>query len=153
YGHTVGESLEENHAWNAAHLDDGWALLDATWGAGAIGSDRTWTKRFSEFFFLTPPDQLIYSHFPNESKWQLLDSPVAAETYRRWPRVDPILFQYGVTGRQIREKLESPGFREFVQIYTPKGPIHLRKAPLDKRLKAGQEYEFEIDAPTCVKLA
>lgn len=153
YGHTPGESLQENHAWNAVRLDDGWALLDATWGAGAIGSDRNWSKRFTEFFFLTPPDQLIYSHFPNESKWQLLEPPVAADTYRRWPRVDPILFQYGVTGRQVREKLDSPRFREFVQIYAPKGPIHLHKAPIEKHLKAGQEYEFEIDAPTCVKVA
>jgi transglutaminase-like putative cysteine protease len=153
YGYVAGESLQENHAWNALRLDGGWALLDATWGAGAIGSDRNWSKRFSDFFFLTPPDQLIYSHFPNESKWQLLEPTVAADAYRRWPRVDPILFQYGVMGSQVREKLESPGFREFVQIYAPKGPIHLHKAPIEKRLKAGQEYEFEIEAPTCVKLA
>lgn len=45
-------------------------------------------KSFTNFYFLTPPEDFIYDHFPyidndlqESNKWQLLDTPVTIETY------------------------------------------------------------------------
>ena len=53
-----------SHAWNAVFLGGFWRLLDCTWGAGKVEEDGTFIKELNEHFFLTDPDELIYTHFP-----------------------------------------------------------------------------------------
>ncbi len=58
-----GEGID--HAWNAVFISGSWRLLDCTWGAGktdALG--HHFKKQLDEHFFLTDPDELIYTHFP-----------------------------------------------------------------------------------------
>lgn len=62
-----------NHAWNAVMIDGKWQLLDATWGAGHVDSSSTFSRRYEDFYFLTPPGALINTHFPDDAKWMLLD--------------------------------------------------------------------------------
>lgn len=39
--------------------------------------------RFDDFYFLTDPEEFIDSHFPDEEKWQLLDTPITLEEFER----------------------------------------------------------------------
>ena len=58
-----GEGID--HAWNAVFISGSWRLLDCTWGAGktdALG--QHFKKQLDEHFFITDPDELIYTHFP-----------------------------------------------------------------------------------------
>ena len=53
------------HAWNAVYLRGGWRLVDCTWGAGQVNPEtQVYEKVANEHFFLTDPDELIYTHFP-----------------------------------------------------------------------------------------
>ena len=72
----------KDHAWNAVFIDNEWQLLDITWSAGRTDS-RTlqWKKSFNDFFFFLPPEQFITSHFPEERKWQLLNTPISLRTF------------------------------------------------------------------------
>lgn len=60
---------ESNHAWNAVRIDGGrWKLVDACWGAGDVGDNRCYTKRFKpEMFFL---DNALFGlkHYPTDSR-------------------------------------------------------------------------------------
>ena len=59
------------HAWNAVFLSGSWRLLDCTWGAGKINpEDESFTKELNEHFFLTDPDELIFTHFPYDEVWK-----------------------------------------------------------------------------------
>lgn len=40
-------------------------------------------NRFDDFYFLTDPDEFVHSHFPDETKWQLLDVPISLEEFER----------------------------------------------------------------------
>ena len=82
------------HAWNAVAVDDGWALLDATWGAREVGEDdSTFLARTGDYFD-TPPDQMIFDHLPESQEWQLLDNPVAdADAFRDLPNLKPAFFE------------------------------------------------------------
>jgi len=95
FGYTVGDPIEgaANHAWNAVRIHDGWYLLDSTWGAGSISEERQFVRKFREFHFLTPPDQLIYSHFPANPVWQLLEVQITKDEFVALPLVKPAFFE------------------------------------------------------------
>lgn len=40
-------------------------------------------RRFDDFYFLTDPEEFIYTHFPDEERWQLLDAPVSLEEFEK----------------------------------------------------------------------
>ncbi|KAK2892217.1 kyphoscoliosis peptidase [Channa argus] len=86
-GYRHGQSLKNvksDHLWNAVLLGGQWFLLDACWGAGRVDMDREcFVKRFDDFYFLTDPEEFIDSHFPDEEKWQLLDTPFLLEEFER----------------------------------------------------------------------
>jgi Transglutaminase-like superfamily len=55
----------ELHAWNVAHVVDGWVLVDATWDDGD-------PSEISTQYLMTPPGVFARTHLPIESEWQLL---------------------------------------------------------------------------------
>ena len=92
------DGLDSNHAWNAVRIDGQWELLDATWGAGFIDDEtRSFSKSFEDHYFFTAPESFIYDHFPDESRWQLLDTPVSEEEYLGQAWVRPAFFQHGLS--------------------------------------------------------
>lgn len=92
---------KENHAWNAVKLNGGWHLLDATWGAGDLGDDHEFHKNFEEFYFLTPAERMLVTHFPTDSKWQLTLPPISREEFTRRPKRHPEFFQLGLKVDQL----------------------------------------------------
>ncbi|KAI5309028.1 hypothetical protein KEM55_004264, partial [Ascosphaera atra] len=53
------------HAWNAVRVDDGeWKLVDATWGAGHVNADKTYSKAFHEEYFTMSNEEFSLKHFP-----------------------------------------------------------------------------------------
>jgi hypothetical protein len=83
-----------NHAWNAVRIGDTWHLTDVTWAANyhASGSGRPLP------YFLNPPEEFIYTHFPTHSKLQFLPG-------KEWTRaefdnaawVNPDFFERGLS--------------------------------------------------------
>jgi transglutaminase-like putative cysteine protease len=59
------EPVGEMHAWNVAHVDDGWVVIDATWDRDAEGHAST-------YYLMTPPGIFARTHVAIESDWQLV---------------------------------------------------------------------------------
>ncbi|POZ58436.1 hypothetical protein C1O63_1483 [Dehalococcoides mccartyi] len=95
YSYTVGDQIvgATNHAWNAVKINGGWYLIDSTWGSGSIIQQR-FVREFDEAYFFTPPDQFIYNHLPEDSKWQLLSTPFSKADYSALPYVHSDFFKY-----------------------------------------------------------
>ncbi|HZT42620.1 MAG TPA: transglutaminase domain-containing protein [Chthonomonadaceae bacterium] len=111
-----------NHAWNAVKIDGRWQLLDCTWGAGgAFAGTGIFTRRFEPFFFLTPPDQFLYTHLPSDPKWQLLDPPVSTAHHERLPYLRAAFFTNGLTLDSHRETIISCGSRVAITFGAPEG--------------------------------
>ncbi len=95
-------------AWNAVKINDDWKLLDTYWMIAAdhlyaaqdISSDRamrrfldkrmnrlpsraelTRGKRINNDFFFAPPRRFVKTHFPLDSRWQLLPVPVSWSSF------------------------------------------------------------------------
>ncbi len=121
YGFRPGQTFAgkpTDHAWNAVKIDGKWYLLDSTWGAGYVDG-RNYIQKFSKHYFLTPPEKFIYDHLPEDSKWQLLDSPISESEYSNLVYVRPPFFSNGLdlvshtkavinTGSDLQVELRGP---------------------------------------------
>jgi hypothetical protein len=82
----VGNEINRpDHAWNAVRIDGQWELVDATWGSGD-GKNRL----PNDTYFMIAPENLAFTHFPEEERWQLLARPLTLHEFERKPIVYPI---------------------------------------------------------------
>jgi transglutaminase/protease-like cytokinesis protein 3 len=120
YSYVIDDADAINHAWNAVKIEGQWQLFDATWGAGYLDDkQKRFVRQFQDHYFLTPPEQLIYDHFPKQTKWQLLTSPISKSQYDRLVYLRPAFFKTGLaigthpyyvikTKNQIKITLHAP---------------------------------------------
>lgn len=90
--------------WNAVYINDDWRFLDAFWASACVVGRKSgeWTlvdsdgnvtqededvsegttqHRINEFYFMPDPDKIVWTHFPDEMQWQLLDKPVSLKDF------------------------------------------------------------------------
>ncbi|MBS2040789.1 hypothetical protein JST97_37730 [bacterium] len=84
------------HGWNAVYLRGRWRLLDVTWAAGSVDSEARFKKAFDDFWYLTPPEQFVFTHLPKESHWQMLSSPWSSQRFEATPQFSALFFRYGM---------------------------------------------------------
>ena len=74
-----------NHTWNAVLIDSTWHLLDATWASGFVSYSNQFVKQYNDFYFLTPPEQFIRDHYPEDLQWTLLPDPPSYREFAQSP--------------------------------------------------------------------
>jgi tetratricopeptide (TPR) repeat protein len=138
----------QGHAWNAVKLDGKWRLIDSTWGAGYVNGSR-FKKSYDDYYLFVAPERLIFTHFPEDSKWQLLDPALSREAFESAPHADRNLFKAfaAATPTMLRLELGRKDFKEFPQFFSSDAPYKIIDAPLSGVLAAGKTYRFEFDAP------
>ncbi|XP_042874319.1 kyphoscoliosis peptidase-like isoform X1 [Penaeus japonicus] len=101
-GRRFDPETDPPHFWIAVFLYGSWRLLDPTFGAGYVDAQGRYHPHLQEHFFLTDPDQLIYTHFPydqhelNYNRWQLLEAPISLEDFNALPKVMPGFWEVGL---------------------------------------------------------
>ncbi len=98
YEYVPGKSniSKPNHAWNAVKIDGRWMLLDTTWGAGYLDGGLNFVRAYEEHYFLTPPEEFIFDHLPDDPKWQLLATPVSKAEFCKLVNLLPAYFKNGL---------------------------------------------------------
>jgi hypothetical protein len=153
YGNEPGTTIDRtNHAWNAVKIAGRWYLLDSTWGAGGIEKDH-FKKRFEDYYFLVAPEHLIFSHFPEKNRWQLLEPTIPRETFENAPRVDRELFRLGIPVTTIREVIRGKPKGGLVSAYKSSRTIKVVEAPLTKHLLGGDTYRFVIRSDELIDIS
>lgn len=78
--------FSSNHTWNAVYLDSAWHLLDATWSSGYTNyRGDEFIQSFDHRYFLAPPAQFIYDHYPEDVAWTLMDDPPSQAEFNQTP--------------------------------------------------------------------
>ncbi len=97
YSDSIGEQTKRIHAWNAVKINNKWYLLDATWASGYSNADVTnFKKEYDDYYFLTPPDNLINDHFPLDSKWALTSRSLTIDEFYNQPYLFPAFRKYKI---------------------------------------------------------
>lgn len=105
--HTPGSSFSEVdqlHHWIAVVLEGNWRLVDPVCGAGLSDTKRSgsWHPELSDNFFLTDPEEFIYTHFPHDKsdpqyfRWQLLLPPLSQDQFVSAPHLSSHFFHNGL---------------------------------------------------------
>ena len=98
--YAIGKPVDRpNHTWNALRLNGQWRLSDPTFGVNQQSGD---------FFFLPKPTDLIYTHFPEEARWQLLTDTVGLAEFEHYPVVYPAFFTFQPLPLHYQESLIRP---------------------------------------------
>jgi hypothetical protein len=84
YGQT-DRRFRSNHSWNAVMIDSVWRLLDVTWASGYFTYSDQYVQRIDDTYFLTPPEQFIRDHYPEDLNWTLIDNPPSIPEFRKMP--------------------------------------------------------------------
>ncbi len=142
----------QQHAWNAVRAGGEWRLLDASWGAGDI-EGRRFVRRPRDFFFDTPPAKLIWSHRPQDPRWQLLDAPLSARDFERLPFTHRDFWELGFPAELVFDAVAQEGFSGFAGVFTAAPHrVEIMQAPLNRSLAPGQAHTFRLRAPAATEV-
>jgi hypothetical protein len=166
YSYKIGDKIEgTNHAWNAVKINDKWFLLDATWGAGFINHNKEFVKRQDDFYFLAKPEEFVFSHFPEDSRWQLLseNNRISKTDFENFPFLRPSFFKMGFKIMPNHKSGLLKAFNRGTTIYLENKTDEMRFSvraedangnEVDKNLtkdKIGDIYKLTINIPEDAK--
>jgi len=90
-----GDSPLPEHYWNAVLVEAEWKLIDLTWASGTLDPvTKRWKAQQNDFYYFTPPEVFITSHFPENPTWQLMGYKILLEEFVSWPVFYPGYFQF-----------------------------------------------------------
>ncbi len=112
------EGKTTNHAWIAVQIDSTWHLIDPTWGAGYMNNGK-YIHKFNDYYFLTLPEELIYSHFPKDQQWQLLSRKVTLDEFEKSIYVKWTFFELGMQALTHKECTFHADKQDTMKFYIP----------------------------------
>ena len=111
-----------NHAWNAAQIKGTWYLIDATWDAGHV-SNRKFIKDFSHAYLFVAPRQFLFTHFPTQATWQLIDKKVTPAQFCDLPYLKGGFFEWGLHLHDRLSRRTRVGDQTQVLLGVPRGAV------------------------------
>ncbi|MBQ8673442.1 MAG: hypothetical protein IJ511_05250 [Bacteroides sp.] len=140
-----GKIGDIGHAWLYVEVDGGCILVDPTWGAGGV-KDGVFERSENDMsWFQVDPYWLIYTHYPDDERFQYLDAPISWETFVKLPVLYPIMSDYGWNGRQMFADVMAGKVQTFPTLYDNYAEnLFLTDIPIQKTLRVGQFYTFSI---------
>jgi hypothetical protein len=121
------------HSWNAVKVNGTWQLVDCHWAARRvvgkklekaaskleITSDNV-RYELDEYYFMPAPTQLIFTHFPEDPSWQLLEDIITVDDFQNLVPVKPAFFKYGLElDSHTDATIYTPGEDITIQIKCP----------------------------------
>lgn len=82
YKTSIDENTSPNHAWNIVKIQDYWYFIDCTWGSGALNQNSVQHIYNTDWLFVKH-DHFIYTHFPVDSNYQLIQKKVSLDEFKK----------------------------------------------------------------------
>lgn len=98
YARGVGFSLlnektvSSNHAWNLVKIEGEYYFIDSTWDSGYMNGKSSVQKYTTDYLFIKP-EHFIYTHFPDNKTFQLLENPISNSEFLTLADFRPKFFE------------------------------------------------------------
>ena len=152
YEYKPGEKNEKtNHEWNAVKIDNNYYLIDSTWGSGNEEGDNHF-KELDDFYFFCNPKHLIFTHYPQEEKWQLLNPPISKEEFFDQVYIQSPFFAYHFTDINFKKSHFIANNLEIIKIsYDTKDTGDIIDISVDLEFLNNNSYIEEDDCCYIIK--
>ena len=111
------------HSWNAVLVNGAWRLVDCHWAARRLVGKKVSVENvryeLDEYYFMPDPHQLIFTHFPDESSWQLLSPAITLADFENLVPVKSAFFKYGLQILSHREAVIRTAHEVTIRIACP----------------------------------
>jgi len=148
YGYSPGRKFDDtNHAWNAVKIDGQWKLMDATWASGygkAKNGKMVSISRFDEYWFDVDSREFIFTHLPEEQKWQFTPDLISLPRYEQLPNVGKAFFKNGFNSDYVYQKSMDGSIQNYADVYRTDFPINIIKLPYRNTMNEGSTYNMEV---------
>ena len=126
-GQPLGGPGSSHHTWNAIQLKGDWLFLDIRFARRPVISNLITNNDIvfdlDDHFFLTDPAKFIYTHFPDEPQWQLLETPISKDAFCNMPVMTPHFYMLGLDLVSDRSyEIQSDGETDITIQYPTDGP-------------------------------
>lgn len=92
--------LLPNHSWNVIYIRGSWQLVDVHWAARYLSSGKNVPENvvyeYDDFYFMMEPQQAVYSHFPEDQRWQLLPVALTLSQFENLPLTKSQFFKCAI---------------------------------------------------------
>ena len=141
----TGYVEKKGHSWLFAYTsEDHGIFMDPTWGSGYVEGKTFFRRKNCFTWFNVDPEWLIFSHYPRDVSFQLLDRPMYQQEFMAMPPVSDLCMEYGLNAHDIYESIRKEG-NTLPKLYSKgQGLIELIDIPLRKSLKVGESYTFRV---------
>lgn len=155
--YSPGSSFSDtNHAWNAVKINGEWKLVDVTWSAGygkAVHGKLVTVSEFTDYWFNPRPDEVIFSHLPEDESWQLIEPHITKYQFENIPYVSSLFFSMGFNGSQCLPAVLNGTISGLPEAYLVSGNIRVISMPYDRRIPSGKKIKLRVRADEGVKIA
>lgn len=140
-----GNIPDMGHAWLFVFTDgNSGILIDPTWGAGSVDNHRFTRSVNDDSWFHVDPYWMIFTHYPDDSAYQLLDSPIDYAGFVRIKPRYPELGYFRFDPKQILDSELNGNAPDIPQCYYNKD-VKVLKMPQEGTLRVGASYDFIVD--------
>ena len=163
----------KRHTWNAFRTDGKWHLVDLP-VYKEVETDGTYKLIYADAFFCIEPEQMIFTNFPDDKRWQLLTEPVSKEQFATSVPCFGAFHGYTMTPTTHQSYLITAKERGMTLSFDAPGSVHLgarvyaekdakeqrasikcsrdgRKHTVSVKFPADGEYTLEITATEYIK--
>lgn len=157
YGYITGEKMQEsNHVWNAVKVNGIWKLFDVTWASGygtEVNGKLVSHSKFDDYWFDTPPEEFIFSHFPEEPEWQFNTPRLTLNQYFEMPYINNSFFELGFSANYILKNTLNNNYGDIADTYALDYPVKILSGPCFKELSSTNELEFLMESEYAEEIA
>jgi transglutaminase/protease-like cytokinesis protein 3 len=86
----------KRHAWNAFRTGGKWYLVDLP-VYKEVETNDSYKLIYADAFFCIQPEQMIYTNFPDDRRWQLLNNPITKDQFLTSVQCFGAFYGYAVT--------------------------------------------------------
>ncbi len=112
------ENKIKNHAWNVVKIKNNWEIIDVTWATTYtnIGTQKN-LEKFYDYYFFTNPEDFILTHYPVNTKWQLIKNKISKKDFFKSPIFYPSYFRNEIKIADVQKGILEANKKRLIIIF------------------------------------